>query len=600
MSRVPRIRFKGFEEDWEQRKHGEVFIYLRNNTLSREELNDEDGFAQSIHYGDVLIKYGECLNVSKELLPYIDNKNIVNKFKKFYIQNGDVIIADTAEDETVGKCIEISGMVDHNIISGLHTIPLRPVNKFAYGYLGFYLNSNSYHNQLKPLMQGIKVTSISKNLFKTTTLNYPSNIQEQKIIGRYFDALNHLITLHQRKLEKLKIIKKSMLENLFPQNGEKTPKIRFSGFTEDWEQRKLGEIAIFNPKSKLPSTFEYVDLESVIGTEIVSHSTETINTAPSRAQRLAKKGDIFYQTVRPYQKNNYLFEKDRGNYVFSTGYAQLRPFVNERFLFYLIQNENFVNTVLYNCTGTSYPAINSSDLRRIDIYLSRSSTEQKCIGNTIKSLDHLITLHQSKSFGHILKVIVSCTLSWEQRKLGECFTERIESMPNGELISVTINDGIKKFSELGRHDNSNDDKSKYKKVCVGDIAYNSMRMWQGASGYSPYEGIVSPAYTVLAANHGVNSRCIAHQFKLSKMIHTFKINSQGITSDNWNLKFTALSDIPIYISKQIDEQCKIAFFLETLDHLITLHQLEPFQLIFKAIAYRIIDYTKSKPPSHRK
>ena len=78
----------------------------------------------------------------------------------------------------------------------------------------------------------------------------------------------------------------------------------------------------------------------------------------------------------------------------------------------------------------------------------------------------------------------SFDFSWEQRKLGECFSERVESMPDGELISVTINDGIKKFSELGRHDNSNDNKSKYKKVCVGDIAYNSMRMWQGASGYS--------------------------------------------------------------------------------------------------------------------
>ena len=213
--KTPKIRFSGFTKDWEQRKLGDIFIYLRNNTLSREELNDEDGFAQSIHYVDVLIKYGECLNVSKGLLPYIDNKNIVNKFKKFYIQNGDVIIADTAEDETVGKCIEISGIVDHNIISGLHTIPLRPVNKFAYGYLGFYLNSNSYHNQLKPLMQGIKVRSISKNLLKTTTLNYPSNTQEQKIIGIYFDALNHLITLHQSKLEKLQKIKKSMLESMF-------------------------------------------------------------------------------------------------------------------------------------------------------------------------------------------------------------------------------------------------------------------------------------------------------------------------------------------------------------------------------------------------
>lgn len=206
---------------WEQRKLEETFIYLRNNTLSREELNDEDGFAQSIHYGDVLIKYGECLNVSKELLPYIDNKNIVNKFKKFYIQNGDVIIADTAEDETVGKCIEISGIVDHNIISGLHTIPLRPVNNFAHGYLGFYLNSNSYHNQLKPLMQGIKVTSISKNLLKITTLNYPSNIKEQKIIGSYFDSLNHLITLHQ--LEPFQLIFKAIAYRIIDYAKSKPP-----------------------------------------------------------------------------------------------------------------------------------------------------------------------------------------------------------------------------------------------------------------------------------------------------------------------------------------------------------------------------------------
>ena len=145
-------------------------------------------------------------------------------------------------------------------------------------------------------------------------------------------------------------------------------------------------------------------------------------------------------------------------------------------------------------------------------------------------------------------------------------------MPDGELISVTINDGIKKFSELGRHDNSNDDKSKYKKVCVGDIAYNSMRMWQGASGYSPYEGIVSPAYTVLSPNSGINSKCLAYQFKLPEIIHTFQVNSQGITSDNWNLKYPALSQIEIFVSKDEQEQAKIAEYFENLDNLITLHQ----------------------------
>nr|WP_308520546.1 restriction endonuclease subunit S [uncultured Stomatobaculum sp.] len=177
------------------------------------------------------------------------------------------------------------------------------------------------------------------------------------------------------------------------------------------------------------------------------------------------------------------------------------------------------------------------------------------------------------------------TDAWEQRKLGDCFIERVESMPDGELISVTINDGIKKFSELGRHDNSNEDKSKYKKVCVGDIAYNSMRMWQGASGYSPYEGIVSPAYTVLSPNSGINSKCLAYQFKLPEMIHIFQINSQGITSDNWNLKYPALSQIEILISIDEGEQTKIAEYFTQFDNLITLHQrkLEKLKNIKKSM-----------------
>lgn len=174
---------------------------------------------------------------------------------------------------------------------------------------------------------------------------------------------------------------------------------------------------------------------------------------------------------------------------------------------------------------------------------------------------------------------------WEQRKLGECFDERSESMPDGELISVTINDGIRKFSELGRHDNSNEDKSKYKRVCIGDIAYNSMRMWQGASGYSPYEGIVSPAYTVLSPKNGIDSKCMAYYFKRPDIIHTFQVNSQGITSDNWNLKFPALSEIEATVAPNIEEQKKISSFLARLDNLITLHQreLKKLQSIKKAL-----------------
>lgn len=164
------------------------------------------------------------------------------------------------------------------------------------------------------------------------------------------------------------------------------------------------------------------------------------------------------------------------------------------------------------------------------------------------------------------------TDDWEQRKVGDCFSERVESDPNGELISVTIGSGIKKFSELGRHNNSNDDKSKYKKVVIGDIAYNSMRMWQGASGCSPYNGIVSPAYTVITPFSGIDSKFFAYMFKREDMIHTFQIRSQGITSDNWNLKFPTLSEIDVMLPADIKEQEAISAYLTALDNLITLHQ----------------------------
>ena len=217
-----------------------------------------------------------------------------------------------------------------------------------------------------------------------------------------------------------------------------TPNIRFKGFTDDWEQRKLNEVAEFNPKSELPDEFEYVDLESVVGTEMISHRTETKDSAPSRAQRLAQPGDVFFQTVRPYQKNNYLFSKLDNNYVFSTGYAQMRPNIDTAFLMSFLQTDSFVKIVLDNCTGTSYPAINSNDLSNLEISLPKSFEEQKKVGKTIISIDNLITLHQRKcdETKKLKKFMLQkmfpkkdankpeirfagFTDDWEQRKLGE-------------------------------------------------------------------------------------------------------------------------------------------------------------------------------------
>lgn len=213
--KVPKIRFQGFNGDWEQRKFSEVFDGLQNNTLSRAELNDEYGQALNVHYGDILVKFGDCLDASKERLPFITDSAVVDKYKASFLQDGDIIIADTAEDSTVGKCTEIAGSEGLTLISGLHTMPCRPKEKFAQKYLGYYMNSAAYHTQLIPLMQGIKVTSISKSAMQNTELVYPSSTDEQAKIGEYFGNLDTLITLHQRKLDQLQATKKFMLQNLF-------------------------------------------------------------------------------------------------------------------------------------------------------------------------------------------------------------------------------------------------------------------------------------------------------------------------------------------------------------------------------------------------
>lgn len=155
---------------------------------------------------------------------------------------------------------------------------------------------------------------------------------------------------------------------------------------------------------------------------------------------------------------------------------------------------------------------------------------------------------------------------WVQKNIGECFSERKERSGKGELISVTINSGIIKAKEQERTIHIGDT-STYKVVKKGDIAYNSMRMWQGASGYSPYDGILSPAYTVITPREKINAQFFACLFKTKQMIHVFELNSQGLTSDTWNLKYNQLKNIPVYYPEDEKEQIRIAEFFSRLDTL---------------------------------
>lgn len=183
---------------WEQREFIEIFdCTIPNNTLSRSELSYDEGSILNIHYGDILIKYGSVLDTHKFEIPRVPNKKIED-FRGSLLRPGDIVIADTAEDETTGKACEIGSLFGNSIVAGLHTMVARPNIEMASGYLGYYLNSNAYHCQLLPMMQGIKVLSLSRANVKKTALKFPESTKEQQLIANYFIQLDDLITLHQR------------------------------------------------------------------------------------------------------------------------------------------------------------------------------------------------------------------------------------------------------------------------------------------------------------------------------------------------------------------------------------------------------------------
>lgn len=210
------VRFKADDgsefPDWEEKSFEQTFSNLNNSTFSRDCLNYENGNVKYIHYGDILVKFGATVNVTDCIVPYLNDDLNCEKYNT--LENGDVVIADTAEDETVGKVVEISETDPQKTISGLHTIACRPREKFASKYLGYFMNSDAYHNQLRPYMQGIKVTSISKANIKLTSILIPCLAEQQKIAD-CLSALDDVIDKQKATLATWKEMKKGLLQQMF-------------------------------------------------------------------------------------------------------------------------------------------------------------------------------------------------------------------------------------------------------------------------------------------------------------------------------------------------------------------------------------------------
>lgn len=374
--------------------------------------------------------------------------------------------------------------------------------------------------------------------------------------------------------------------------NNKTPKLRFSEYTDDWEQRKVGDFLTesrIRGNTGLDAKKLTVKLwgKGVVEKNDFGGSEHTQYFTRRKGQFIYSKLDFLNSAfgVIPEKLDNYESTADLPAFDLDG--------MNPYFMYFVAIQESF-----YLKHGSIADGSRKAKRIHADTFLNMpvmvpTIDEQNLIVDFVQHLDNIITLYQRK-LEKIQNMKKSCLQKmfpkdgatvpeirfsefqgdWEERTLGSCFDERLESLPDGELLSVTIGSGIKKFSELDRHDNSNADKSKYKRVCIGDIAYNSMRMWQGASGRSPYEGIVSPAYTVVKPIGDIDTQFFAYMFKKKEIIHLFEINSQGLTSDTWNLKYPAFSKIVVRVPRNVEEQSRIARFLLELDELISCTEQE--------------------------
>ena len=361
--KIPKIRFNRFDSVWEEDRIADIVKISAGGDVDKVKLKESG-------------KYPVIANA-------LTNKGIVGFYDDYKVKAPAVTVTGRGD---VGYAVARH----ENFTPIVRLLTLQSEN-IDVDYLENQINSMRILNESTGVPQ---LTAPQLGNYKV----YHPEIEEQSAIGSLFRTLDELLSSYKDNLTNYQSIKTTMLSKMFPKSEQTIPEIRLDGFKEEWEVKKLRKVVQINPKSELPEKFKYIDLESVVGTRINKIREEYKETAPTRAQRLAEKGDIFYQTVRPYQKNNYLFKLDDVDYVFSSGYAQLRPkrtSCDSDFLLTLLQDNKFLSKVLDRCTGTSYPAINAKDLVEISIVIPKVE-EQQAIGSYFANLDNLINSQQEK------------------------------------------------------------------------------------------------------------------------------------------------------------------------------------------------------------
>ncbi len=389
-----------------------------------------------------------------------------------------------------------------------------------------------------------------------------------------------------------------------------TPTLRFPEFSGEWEEKRLDSLFSFVSTNSLSrselqweesnvANIHYGDIHTKYSPKFI-FSQETVPFLKPDSLKFiensnfVQNGDLLFADASEDTNDigKMIEVLDIGNKNIVAGLHVIHAIPKAKNAFYtgfladLFQSRQIRKQIIKESQGAKVLGVSSKKIGKI-ILFTPTLPEQQKIADFLTAVDARIahlqqkhTLLQTYKKG-LMQQLFSQALrftqpngspypAWEEKRLGEVFNERSErGNPEAELLSVTLNQGIVKASLMDRTISASTDRGNYKTVYTNDIVYNSMRMWQGASGVSSCYGIVSPAYTVIIPNQNQDSLFWAYYFKLSKNIHIFKRCSQGLTSDTWNLKFPAFSKIKMFFPCK-EEQQKIAACLTAVDAKISL------------------------------
>lgn len=384
-------------EDWEVKRLGEVCAFLRNNTLSRNQLNETNGEVQNIHYGDILVKYQSILNARAESIPFVNQEDYKDNLNEF-IEDGDIIMADTAEDETVGKACEIINVDSKRILAGLHTMLLRPQKGiFASSFLGYHINSNSYHRQLNALMQGIKVCSLGKQATANTFLLVPSLSEQQRIVS-VLSLWDTAISKQTALIEKLSLRKRGLMQQLL------TGKKRLKGFEGKWKEVRLGEIAHINRGgSPRPiehyltegEGFNWIKIGDVdVNAKYITSTEEKIIKEGLSKTRFVKSGDFILSNSMSFGRP-YILNIDG---CIHDGWLVIQEYdktFDIDFLYYILGYDTTLAQYKKMAAGSGVLNLNKEIVKEV-LLKTPSIDEQKAIAEILVQADKAIELANQK------------------------------------------------------------------------------------------------------------------------------------------------------------------------------------------------------------